>query len=145
MENNIRVTFVGELERFPEDTQKVIRKAVSMTEKNTGLELCIAINYGSRRELVLGIRQYAEEVAAHQRANDLVPEQLADYLMVPEEIDLLIRTSGEMRISNFLLWQIAYAELIFTPIAWPDFDEEQLDRCIKEFNQRDRRFGGIKS
>lgn len=145
MENNIRVTFVGELERFPEDTQKVIRKAVSMTEKNTGLELCIAINYGSRRELVLGIRQYAEEVASHQRANDLVPEQLADYLMVPEEIDLLIRTSGEMRISNFLLWQIAYAELIFTPVAWPDFDEEQLDRCIKEFNQRDRRFGGIKS
>lgn len=144
MENNIRVTFVGELERFPVDTQKVIRKAVSMTEKNTGLELCIAINYGSRRELVLGIRQYAEEVAAHQRANDLVSEQLADYLMVPEEIDLLIRTSGEMRISNFLLWQIAYAELIFTPVAWPDFDEEQLDRCIKEFNQRDRRFGGIK-
>ena len=78
------------------------------------------------------------------RMTHLTCEQLADYLMVPEEIDLLIRTSGEMRISNFLLWQIAYAELIFTPVAWPDFDEEQLDRCIIEFNQRDRRFGGIK-
>ena len=145
MENNIQVTFAGELERFPADTQKVIRKAVSMTEENTGLELCIAINYGSRRELVLGIRQYAQQVANLQRANDLDEDQLADYLMIPEEIDLLIRTSGELRISNFLLWQIAYAELIFTPVAWPDFDEEQLDRCIEEFNHRDRRFGGIKA
>ena len=145
MENNIQVTFAGELERFPADTQKVIRKAVSMTEENTGLELCIAINYGSRRELVLGIRQYAQQVANHQRVNDLDEDQLADYLMIPEEIDLLIRTSGELRISNFLLWQIAYAELIFTSVAWPDFDEEQLDRCIEEFNHRDRRFGGIQS
>ena len=145
MENNIQVTFAGELERFPADTQKVIRKAVSMTEENTGLELCIAINYGSRRELVLGIRQYAQQVANHQRANDLDEDQLADYLMIPEEIDLLIHTSGELRISNFLLWQIAYAELIFTSVAWPDFDEEQLDRCIEEFNHRDRRFGGIQS
>ena len=126
MENNIRVTFAGELERFPESTQKVIRKAVDQTKENTGLNLDIAINYGSRRELLLGMQAYAQEVAEGKRENNLTEAEVAQYLMVPEDIDLLIRTSGEERISNFLLWQIAYAELIFTPVAWPDFDETAL-------------------
>ena len=125
MENNIRVTFAGELERFPESTQKVIRKAVDQTKENTGLNLDIAINYGSRRELLLGMQAYAQEVAEGKRENNLTEAEVAQYLMVPEDIDLLIRTSGEERISNFLLWQIAYAELIFTPVAWPDFDEDR--------------------
>lgn len=144
MEKNIRVTFAGELERFPKETQKVIRKAVDQTKKNTGLELCIAINYGARREIVLGIKKYACEVLNKERENDLSEEEFSSYLFIPENVDLLIRTSGEERISNFLLWQIAYAELIFTSVAWPDFDEEQFALCIKEYDQRDRRFGGLK-
>lgn len=145
MINNIRVTFVGELERFPAETQKVILKAVNQTKENTGLELCIAINYGSRREILLAVQKYTQDVLEQKRANDLTEEEFAQYLMVPEEIDLLIRTSGELRISNYLLWQIAYSELIFTPIAWPDFDEKALDDCICEFASRDRRFGGLTS
>ena len=145
MINNIRVTFVGELERFPVETQKVILKAVNQTKENTGLELCIAINYGSRREILLAVQKYTQDVLEQKRANDLTEEEFAQYLMVPEEIDLLIRTSGELRISNFLLWQIAYSELIFTSVAWPDFDEKALDDCIRKFASRDRRFGGLTS
>lgn len=143
MENNIRVTFAGELERFPKETQDVIRKAVRQTEHNTGLELCIAINYGSRREMLLAMRRYAEEVAEGKRNNDLDEEEFSRYLFIPENVDLLIRTSGEERISNFLLWQIAYAELIFTPTPWPDFDEAALQGCLNEFAGRSRRFGGL--
>ena len=145
MENNIRVTFAGELERFPEDTQKVIRRAVEQTAHNTGLNLDIAINYGSRREILLAAQKYASDVASGKRANDLDEKDFSSYLFVPEDIDLLIRTSGEERISNFLLWQIAYAELIFTDEAWPEFDEASLARCIEEYNHRDRRFGGVKA
>lgn len=143
MENNIRVTFAGELERFPKSTQSVIRKAVDQTANNTGLNLDIAINYGSRRELVLAMQQYAQDVADGKRSNDIDEAGVSNYLMVPEEVDLLIRTSGELRLSNFLLWQIAYAEFIFTPIAWPDFDSQALADCIKEFQSRHRRFGGL--
>lgn len=145
MEKNIRVTFAGELERFPQNTQEVINKAVSQTCNNTGMELCLAINYGSRREILLGIQKYADEVLNHQRENDLTEDEFSNYLFVQEEIDLMIRTSGELRISNYLLWQIAYAELIFTSVSWPDFDENELKKCFDEFNQRDRRFGGLTS
>ncbi len=145
MENNIRVTFAGELERFPESTQKVIRKAVDQTKENTGLNLDIAINYGSRREMLLAFQAYGQEVLEGKRANDLKEEEVSQYLMVGEDIDLLIRTSGEQRISNFLLWQIAYAEFIFTPTPWPDFGENELKECIEEFNRRDRRYGGLSS
>ncbi len=143
MKNNIRVTFSGELERFPRETQDVIRKAVDQTKNNTGLNLDIAINYGSRREMLLGIQKYAEEVASGKRANDLTEEEFASYLFIPEEVDLLIRTSGEERISNFLLWQLAYSELIFDPTPWPDFDEASLHAALKEYEGRDRRFGGL--
>ena len=135
MEKNIQVTFAGELEKFPKATQDVINKAVNMTSKNTGLELCLAINYGSRREILLGMEKYADEVAQGKRENDLTEE----------EFSKMIRTSGELRISNYLLWQLAYAELIFTPVAWPDFDEKALKDCLDEFASRDRRFGGLTS
>ncbi len=143
MDNNIRVTFAGELERFPKNTQTVIEKAVHQTSPNTGMELCLAINYGSQREMLLAMKRYAKEVERHERQNDLTIEEFYDYLFVKEPVDLLVRTSGEQRISNFLLWQIAYAELIFTPIPWPDFDEVQLDLCLKEYAHRHRRFGGL--
>lgn len=146
-ERNIRVCFIGELERFPQETRTVIEDAVRITAENTGLILNIAINYGSRRELVLAARAYAQDVASGKRENDLDEQGFEQYLMTSGHppVDLLIRTSGELRISNFLLWQIAYAELIFTPVAWPDFDEEQLNACIDEFSMRDRRYGGGKA
>ena len=145
MEKNIRVTFAGELERFPQSTQDVINKAVNQTRHNTGMELCLAINYGSRREILLGMRQYAQDVLDGKRENTITEEDFSNYLYVKEDVDLMIRTSGELRISNYLLWQIAYAELIFTPIAWPDFDEKALKDCLDEFASRDRRFGGLSS
>lgn len=143
MKNNIRVTFAGELEKFPESTQKVIRNAVDQTKDNTALELCFAINYGSRRELLLAMRQYAKDVQDGKASLEIEEKDVSNYLFVKEDVDLLIRTSGELRISNFLLWQIAYAELIFTPKAWPEFDEQSLDECLEEFAGRNRRYGGL--
>ena len=145
MANNIRVTFIGELERFPSDTQKVIQKAVQLSQNNTGVNLCLAINYGARREMVLGIQKYAQQVKEQKRENNLTIEEFSDYLFVKEEVDLMIRTSGEVRLSNFLLWQVAYSEFIFTPVPWPEFDRQCLIDCIKEFNERDRRYGGLNS
>ncbi len=143
MDNNIRVTFAGELDRFPKSTQDVINKAVEQTSVNTGMELCLAINYGSQRELQRAMQNYASDVAQGKRKNDLSVEEVSGYLFVPEQVDLLVRTGGEERISNFLLWQIAYAELIFTDKAWPDFDEAALDECLAEFANRHRRYGGL--
>ena len=144
-ERNIRVCFIGELERFPQETQKVISDAVSITAGNSGLTLNIAINYGSQREIVLAAQAYANDVLAKGELLPLDEERFSSYLMTAAypPVDLLIRTSGELRISNFLLWQIAYAELIFTPVAWPDFDERALAECLEEYHRRDRRFGGI--
>lgn len=99
------------------------------------MELCLAINYGSRREILLGIQKYTEEVMAHKRENNLTEDEFSNYLFVPEEIDLMIRTSGELRISNYLLWQIAYAELIFTNVAWPDFDENELKNVLNSLTK----------
>lgn len=141
MKNNIRVTFAGQLEQFPPETQKVINRAVEKTKDNTGLELCLAINYGGRREIVEAVKKAARSGSIE----DLDEESFARYLYVPEDVDLMIRTSGEERISNFLLWQLAYAELVFTPTAWPDFDEAALADCIEAYNKRDRRYGGIQS
>lgn len=144
-ERNIRVCFIGELQRFPAETQKVISEAVAVTAENTGLILNIAINYGSRRELMLAAQAYAADVLKNGTLTSLDEETFAKYLMTNgyPDVDLMIRTSGEQRISNFLLWQIAYAELIFTPVAWPAFDETELLKCIDEYNHRDRRFGGL--
>ena len=110
---------------------------------NTGLNLCIAINYGSRREITLAARKFAQDVIDGKADIHIDEEAFGTYMMSEgmPELDLMIRTSGELRISNFLLWQLAYAELIFTPVAWPDFDEGELNKAIDEFNHR--RFGGL--
>lgn len=143
--NNIRVMYIGELDRFPEDTRNVINRACEETKTNTGLILCLASNYGSRREIVLGIKKYTNEVVTNKRANDLEENEFDNYLMTSQfpEVDLMIRTSGELRLSNFLLWQLSYSELMFVEEAWPDFNEEVLHRCIDEYENRNRRFGGI--
>lgn len=143
--NNIRVTFLGEIERFPLETQQVITTAAEETKNNTGLILCLAVNYGSRREITLAAQHYAQDVMAGKASATITEEEFGHYMMSEgmPELDLMIRTSGELRISNFLLWQLAYAELIFTPVAWPDFSEAALLEAIDEFTNRNRRFGGL--
>ena len=145
IKNNIRVTFLGEIQRFPQETRDVIVSAVEQTKMNTGLNLCLAVNYGSQREITLAARAYAQDVVDKKRENDLDEKEFARYLMTSDmpEVDLMIRTSGEERLSNFLLWQLAYAELVFTPVAWPDFTKEELIKAIETYQHRNRRFGGL--
>ena len=144
--NNIQVRFLGEIERFPKETQNVILTAAEETKQNTGLILCLAVNYGGRREIVLAAKQYAKDVLEEKASQDLDEQTFASYLMSKDmpDVDVMIRTSGELRLANFLLWQNAYAEFIFTDTAWPDFDESELDKAITEYQARDRRYGGLK-
>lgn len=144
-ENNIKVMYIGELERFPSETVSVIKEAARQTENNTGLKLVIAINYGSRREITLAARQYAQDVVNGTASAEIDEEGFSKYLMTNglPEIDLLIRTSGEKRLSNYLLWQLAYSEFVFVDYAWPELNEERFREIINEFENRDRRFGGV--
>ena len=141
---NIRVTYIGEIEKFPESTVKVIKDAVKQTSMNTGLNLCLAVNYGGRREIVCAANKLIEDV--RNGLVDSVDEQtFSKYLMSENsDVDLLIRTSGEVRVSNYMLWQIAYAEMVFVQCAWPEFNEVEFDNCVEQFNARNRRFGGLK-
>lgn len=144
--NNIQVRFLGEIERFPKDTQKVILSAVEQTSENTGLILCLAVNYGGRREITLAARAYAQDVLNQKADLQIDEEAFGKYMMSADmpDVDLMIRTSGELRLSNFMLWQNAYSEFLFTDVAWPDFDEAELEKAINEYTARDRRFGGLK-
>lgn len=143
-ESNIKVEFIGFIEQLPKATQKVVYKSIEDTKTNTGMVLNLAINYGSQQEIVHAIKKYTQEVIADNRNNDLTVEQFNDYLMTKDypAVDLLIRTSGEYRLSNFLLWQISYSELFFTKIPFPDFNPKELEKAILDYNLRHRRFGG---
>lgn len=145
-QNNIQVRFLGEIERFPSDTQSVILSAVEQTAENTGLILCLAVNYGGRREITLAARAFAQDVLAHKCDVMIEEADFGKYMMSADmpDVDLMIRTSGELRLSNFMLWQNAYSEFLFTDVFWPDFDESELDKAINEYTARDRRFGGLK-
>ena len=144
MENNIKVQMIGSLDRVNEEAKKVFLDAIETTRHNTGMILNFALNYGGRDEIVRACRNYAEDVK-NGALNELDEEGFSKYLMTKDlpEVDLMIRTSREYRISNFLLWQLAYAEMIFTDKLWPDFSKEDLDECIRAFNERDRRYGGV--
>ena len=144
MERGFRIRTIGELDRLPDATAKVLRDAEDESRDNTGLNLIIAINYGSRREILLAAEAYAEDVK-NGRAYGIDEEGFGHYLMTDgiPDVDFLIRTSGEQRISNYLLWQIAYAELMFVPESWPEFTPEVLQRCLEAYSHRDRRFGGV--
>ena len=144
-DRGFRMRMIGELDRLPKDTRKVLDDAVERSKANTGLNLSIAINYGSQQEILLAAQHYAKDVLDGKAGLDISTEQFEQYLMTKDmpNVDLLIRTSGELRISNYLLWQIAYAELEFVPEAWPEFTPEVLERCLKQFGSRDRRFGGV--
>ncbi|WP_446471458.1 (2E,6E)-farnesyl-diphosphate-specific ditrans,polycis-undecaprenyl-diphosphate synthase [Xenorhabdus stockiae] len=143
--HNVKLSVIGDISRFSSRLQERIRRSVELTAGNTGLQLNIAANYGGRWDLIQSVRQVAEKV----RANQLEPEDITEStvssfmsLSRQSDVDLVIRTGGEHRISNFLLWQIAYAELYFTDILWPDFDETAFEGAIHAFIKRERRFGG---
>lgn len=144
--SNMRVRVIGDTTRLSERFQERIRELEAASAKNDGLNLQIAINYGSRDEMTRAMRRMSEDVAAGKRKpeeiTESVFEEYLDTAGIPDP-DLLIRTSGELRLSNFLLWQLAYSEFYFTDVPWPDFHKEELERAIEAYNKRDRRFGGL--
>ena len=144
--NNMRVRVIGDTTRLSDRFQERIRELEAASAKNDGLNLQIAINYGSRDEMTRAMRRMSEDVAAGKRKPEEITESVfEEYLDTAgsPDPDLLIRTSGELRLSNFLLWQLAYSEFYFTDVPWPDFHKEELERAIEAYNKRDRRFGGL--
>lgn len=144
--NNVRIRIIGERDNLQPDLLALLEEAESTTAGNSGLSLVVAFNYGARQEIARSARRLAEKVAAGEMSSaDVTVERLEaglDTAGLPDP-DLIIRTSGEQRISNFLLWQAAYAEFVFLPVLWPDFDEAALDLALQDFAQRKRRFGGL--
>jgi undecaprenyl diphosphate synthase len=144
--SNVRVRITGERDDLDRDIRRMLEEAEDLTRNNDGLTLVVAFNYGARQEIARAARRIAAEVE-HGRlsAADVTPERLARHLDAPDipDPDVIIRTSGEQRLSNFLLWQAAYSELVFVPINWPDFDRAALENAIAEYHRRERRFGGL--
>ncbi|HLJ61723.1 MAG TPA: isoprenyl transferase [bacterium] len=144
--NGVRFRASGLIAEMPDDVQGALARVIALTRDNTSVTLNLALNYGGRRELTEAARRLAEAVAARRLSVDAIDEDaMASRLFAPDlpDPDLLIRTGGEQRLSNFLLWQAAYAELYFTDVRWPDFGKLDLFAAIREFQGRDRRFGGV--
>lgn len=144
--NNMRVRVIGDTSRLSEKFQRQITELETASAKNDGLNLQIAINYGSRDEMIRAMRRLCADVKAGECQPEEIDEQMfgryLDTAGIPDP-DLLIRTSGEQRLSNYLLWQLAYSEFYFTDVPWPDFGRDELVRAIEAYNKRDRRFGGL--
>lgn len=146
-DNNVRVKMLGDRQRFDEDIIEGLNKLEEETKDNTGLTFCIAVNYGGRDEIRRAVSKLSEKV----KAGELLPSDITEQLIadtldtagIPDP-DLLIRTSGELRLSNYLLWQLAYTEIYVTDVLWPDFNKAELLKAIEAFNARDRRYGGVK-
>jgi undecaprenyl diphosphate synthase len=148
MRQNIVVRVIGRRDGIPPSVLNEMDKTIEMSSANTGTRLCLAINYGGRSEMVDAVRRIASDVAQGQLSADEISEKtISQYLYTSgmPDPDLLIRTAGEMRVSNFLLWQISYAELWVTPKCWPEFQVEDLHEAMRDFARRDRRFGGLNS
>ncbi len=143
--HNIRLSVIGDISRFSERLRDRICRSVKLTANNTGLQLNIAANYGGRWDIVQSIQKIAQQIKDNSlEPQDITEELVNNYMNLSQQpqVDLVIRTGGEHRISNFLLWQIAYAEFYFTDILWPDFDETVFEGAINAFAKRERRFGG---
>lgn len=148
--NKVRIQMIGDQSRLPQETQKALEKALEQTKHNSGLVLNFALNYGGRAELVDTMRELAQDVLdARLNPGDITEDLISGHLMTSHlpylyrDPDLVIRTSGELRLSNFLPWQSAYSELYFTDTLWPDFDQKALKEAISDYNRRHRRFGGL--
>lgn len=146
MKNNMCVRVLGDITPLDEDLKESILELEKVSRDNTGLHFQVALNYGSRDEMIRAMRAIAEEAASQKlEPGNINEETFASYLDtrgIPDP-DLLIRTSGEQRLSNFLLWQLAYTEFYFTDVLWPDFNKKELQKAIEYYNSRDRRFGGV--
>ena len=145
--NNMCVRVIGEKSRLDDDIRNSIEELENATKNNTGLHFTIAINYGGRDELVRATRKIAEKVAKGEvKPEEITESMVNDHLDTAgyPDPDLMIRTCDELRISNFLLWQLAYTELYVTPVAWPDFSKEELEKAVEAYNRRDRRYGLVK-
>ena len=145
-EKNVRVRIIGERSGLERDICLLLQEAEDLTRHNDGLPLVVAFNYGGRQEIANAARALAIDVAQGRlSADDVTAERFGSYLHAPDipDPDVIIRTSGEQRLSNFLLWQAAYSELVFVPINWPDFDRTALEGVIEEYRRRERRFGGL--
>jgi undecaprenyl diphosphate synthase len=144
--NNIRMRFLGRIDELPAGVQKDVRDAMEKTAGNQGMVLCVALNYGGRAEIVDAMNAILAERNGQGASSKVTEEQLSRHLYTDglPDPDLLIRTSGEMRVSNFLLWQIAYAEIFVTETLWPDFNRARLLESLLEFQKRERRYGGIR-
>lgn len=145
--NNMRVRVIGEISRLSDDFQQKIRNLEEVSSVNTGLNLTIAINYGSRDEMIRAVKHIIKDHDAGKiSVDDIDTDTFSSYLDTKDipDPDLLIRTSGEQRLSNYLLWQLAYTEFYFTDVPWPAFDKNELKKAIDAYNKRDRRFGALK-
>ena len=145
--NNMSVRVIGDKTRLADDIRDSIAKLEEATKDYTGLHFQIALNYGSRDEITRAVKSLAQQIAAGELAPEQITEQTIsehlDTVGIPDP-DLMIRTSGEQRISNYLLWQLAYAEFYFTPVPWPDFGKKELEKAIEAYQNRDRRYGLVK-
>jgi undecaprenyl diphosphate synthase len=144
LNNEVRLRAIGSLSHLPDKVQRVLNETIERTRNLTGMDLILAVSYSGREEIISACRKIGDLVAG----KDLVPEEItgelfSNHLYAPDvpDPDLLIRTSGEFRISNFLLWQVAYSEVVISPVFWPDFSKEEYFRCLKEFSGRNRRYG----
>lgn len=150
IEKNIKVEVIGYIDQLPKQTKDSVYKAIEQTKDNTGMVLNFALNYGSRLEMVSAVQDIAKNVSTGNLLVKEIDEQTINQALMTAKLtpysdpDLVIRTSGEMRISNFLLWQIAYSEFVFMPIHWPDITDHLFKEAILEYQQRNRRFGGLK-
>jgi undecaprenyl diphosphate synthase len=144
--NNVRLEVIGQIYRLPEPVQQQLTRTIHALSRNNGLTLVLALSYGARTEIVEAVRAIAREVQRADLDPDEIDEQVISEHLYTKNIpdpDLLIRTSGEMRVSNFLLWQISYAELVVTATLWPDFRKKDFFEALEEFTRRHRRFGGL--
>lgn len=146
-DNNVKLTAVGDIDKLPEACVKELKHAMEITKNNTGVNLNLALNYGGRNDIKNAVVDIIKDIQEGKiNIDDINEDTISDHLStrsVPDP-DLVIRTSGEQRLSNFLLWEVAYAEFYFTDIHWPDFDEKELQKAIYAYQKRDRRFGSIK-
>jgi len=148
LKHNIRLNTIGEVERLPNSVNAMLKETMQATENNTGMVLNLALSYGARSEIVRMVQQLSETVAEGKLRPEAIDEEMVSAHLYTRNIpdpDLLIRTSGEMRISNFLLWQIAYAEIYITDTLWPDFTKVEYLQILKDYQGRDRRFGKVKN
>ncbi|WP_240788989.1 isoprenyl transferase [Psychroserpens sp. NJDZ02] len=144
LDNKIKLKAIGNLESLPKKVYKELQEVIELTKDNTHMDLTLALSYGSREELLHAVKEISIKVKNNIISAENIDESVFNahlYTQSLPDVDLLIRTSGEQRISNFLLWQIAYAELYFTPVLWPDFTKKHLNEAITEYQKRERRFG----